>query len=131
MFTFTFLFALFSLSGSSIAATSKLFIGKIASGVHDLWAMLFLGNTASGQNDSLQSFLDWMGNDATQISNEAASQKLQVDTPVLLSDEQIDLAYQSGWSGRDLTVFTDKRVLVVDAQGKKTKGARTEEYMSE
>ncbi|MGX7204759.1 PH domain-containing protein [Enterococcus pingfangensis] len=51
-----------------------------------------------------------MGN-ATQHSNEAIEKELQ---DVLISNERIDLAFKLV---RDLVVFTDKRLILVDKQG--------------
>ncbi|MBM7711030.1 PH domain-containing protein [Enterococcus xiangfangensis] len=51
-----------------------------------------------------------MGN-ATQHSNEAIEKELQ---DVLISNERVDLAFKLV---RDLIVFTDKRLILVDKQG--------------
>ena len=51
-----------------------------------------------------------MGN-ATQHSNEAIEKELQ---DVLISNERVDLAFKLV---RDLIVFTDKRLILIDKQG--------------
>jgi hypothetical protein len=61
--------------------------------------------------------VDWIGDNATQVSVASVEHQLKVVTPILLPDEKVEMAYQSGINGRDLTVFTTKRLLSVDAQG--------------
>ena len=41
-------------------------------------------------------------------------QRLKTATPVLLDNETVELAFQAG---RDSTVFTDKRLLIIDVKG--------------
>lgn len=73
--------------------------------------------SAEDRRTAAGKFFDWIGNNATQISVQDAEQQLKVKTPVLLPDEKVELAYRCGYNGRDLTVFTNKRFLSVDAQG--------------
>lgn len=63
---------------------------------------------------SLGSILDWIGEDACQLDAPSVETKLKQEYPVLVSDEKIELAFKCG---RDFTVFTDKRFMIVDVQG--------------
>merc|ERR1711974_130823 len=69
----------------------------------------------AGKNaGSLENFLNWIGDDARQIDSATVDQTLHVDPPILRQDEKVDLAFKSG---RDMFVFTTKRLLKVDVQG--------------
>jgi len=72
----------------------------------------------------IEGFLAWLGDDAHEISAEAASKALHESPPILQADEGVDLAFKVG---RDMFVFTTKRVLFVDVQGWTGKKV---EYMS-
>ena len=58
--------------------------------------------------------IDWFGDNAKQISASEVDQMLKTEMPVLLSNETVELAFKSG---RDYTVITDKRLMLVDVQG--------------
>jgi hypothetical protein len=59
-------------------------------------------------------FLDWIGGDSHQISAGEVAQKLSSDPAMLLPDETVDLAFKCG---RDLHVFTTRRLMKIDVQG--------------
>jgi hypothetical protein len=59
-------------------------------------------------------FLDWMGDNAKQIEPGEIESKLKKEYPVLLANETVELAFKSG---RDTTLFTDKRMMVIDVKG--------------
>jgi len=63
---------------------------------------------------SMNTFLNWIGDDHHQISQEDITNKLRSDPEILLSDEPVDLAFKCG---RDMPLFTTKRLLHVDVQG--------------
>jgi hypothetical protein len=58
--------------------------------------------------------MDWFGDNAKQVSTAEVGEMFKTQMPVLMSDEIVELAFKSG---RDYTVFTDKRILIVDVQG--------------
>jgi len=70
-----------------------------------------LPDIAPGQVDL---FLNWLGSDTHQISSDEAEQKLKSDPDILLNEETVDLAFKCG---RDLTVYTTKRLLLINVQG--------------
>jgi hypothetical protein len=58
--------------------------------------------------------MDWFGDNASQVSAAEVDTIFKTEMPVLLQNEVVEIAFKSG---RDYTVFTDKRVLRVDVQG--------------
>lgn len=58
--------------------------------------------------------LSWVTGDGVEISNEVVIQKLRDETPILQSDESVETCYQVG---RDMIIYTSKRILFVDRQG--------------
>jgi hypothetical protein len=58
--------------------------------------------------------VDWLGNNASQLDPSLVQAQLTSVTPVLLQGERVHLAFKAG---RDTTVFTDKRLLLMDVQG--------------
>jgi hypothetical protein len=58
--------------------------------------------------------VDWLGNNAIQLDPSLVQTQLTSVTPVLLQNERVHLAFKAG---RDTTVFTDKRLLLMDVQG--------------
>ncbi|MGM0209325.1 hypothetical protein IGI96_003850 [Enterococcus sp. DIV0421] len=56
-------------------------------------------------------FIDGLMGNATQLSSESVSKELQ---DVLISGERIDLSFKLV---RDLIVFTNKRLIIIDKQG--------------
>jgi Bacterial PH domain len=63
---------------------------------------------------SFGKLMDWLGDNAQQLSPAAVEQQFKKDAPVLMENEKVHLAFRSG---RDLTVFTDLRYLTIDKQG--------------
>jgi hypothetical protein len=66
------------------------------------------------QEDKASSFLDWMGEEYTQITTAEAAEKLATDPNVLLEGETIELCFKSQ---KDLVIFTTKRFLRIDTEG--------------
>jgi hypothetical protein len=58
--------------------------------------------------------IDWLGDNAKQIDATEVARMFKADYPILLDDENVEIAFKSG---RDTTCFTDKRVLIVDVKG--------------
>lgn len=71
-------------------------------------------SAAAGAPAGIDGFLAWIGDDAHEISAEEVNKKLHDETPILQADERVDLCFKVG---RDMTIFTTKRVLLVDVQG--------------
>ena len=63
---------------------------------------------------TLGNIIDWFGDNAKQVSAKEAETKFKTEMPVLLENERVELVFRSG---RDYTVFTDRRVMLVDVQG--------------
>ena len=55
---------------------------------------------------SMESFINFLGNDGVALDTAAVEQQLKTLTPVLMPDERVLLAYKCG---RDTTVLTDTR----------------------
>mmetsp|Transcript_44405 Transcript_44405/g.96504 ORF Transcript_44405/g.96504 Transcript_44405/m.96504 type:complete len:773 (+) Transcript_44405:115-2433(+) len=66
------------------------------------------------QSGNVEKFLEWVGNDARCLPASEIEQQLKSTNPMLQADEQVGMAYQAG---RDMIIFTTKRVLSVDVQG--------------
>lgn len=58
--------------------------------------------------------IDWLGDNAKQIDAAEVEQKFKTDTPILLANETVQIAFQSG---RDTKAFTNKRLLLVNVKG--------------
>eukprot|EP00977_Amphora_coffeiformis_P010743 scaffold2518_cov178-Amphora_coffeaeformis.AAC.2 len=58
--------------------------------------------------------VDWIGDNARQVDPKTVEERLKTEFPILLAHENVELAFQSG---RDLKVFTDIRILMVDVKG--------------
>jgi hypothetical protein len=58
--------------------------------------------------------IDWFGDNAKQIQATEVESTFKNEMPILLNDETVQIAFKSG---RDYTVFTDKRLLIVDVKG--------------
>lgn len=81
---------------------------KVQPGTKDpVWSQAQNTHTAS-------SIMDWMGQNARECSPQKMEHQLKNVYSVLMKDETVQLAYQCG---RDYTVFTDQRILMVDTQG--------------
>jgi hypothetical protein len=63
---------------------------------------------------SVEKFFEWLGQDARCIPASQIEQQLKSVNPMLQVDEHVGMAYQVG---RDMIIFTTKRVLSVDVQG--------------
>lgn len=66
---------------------------------------------ASAGPGAVGSALDWLGNNARKIDVREAQAKLQTNPPILQPGETLKLAYKVG---KDTTMFTTHRILVVD-----------------
>jgi len=66
------------------------------------------------EEGGVRGFLAWLGDDAHQIKAEDANKLLHTSPPILQSDETVDLAFKVG---RDMCLFTTKRVIFVDVKG--------------
>jgi len=58
--------------------------------------------------------MDWFGDNAHQVDAATVDKVFKTTMPVLLADEKVELGFKSG---RDYTVFTDSRLMIVDVQG--------------
>jgi len=59
-------------------------------------------------------FLDWLGNDSRAVDAQEVDKRLHAEPAILFDDEVVDTALKCG---RDMWVFTNKRVLAIDVQG--------------
>ena len=62
----------------------------------------------------VEGFLSWLGDDTHQIDHNIVNARLHQETPLLLDDELVELAFKCG---RDMWIYTNKRILQVDVQG--------------
>jgi len=58
--------------------------------------------------------LEYLGSDQSEIDASVVDQALHSGSPVLLDDERVLLAFKAG---RDMSLFTNLRVMTVDVQG--------------
>jgi len=80
-----------------------------------------IGQPTAGLGD----FLSWVSDDAHEINAEAVDTKLREDTKILQHDEKVDMCFKIG---RDLCIFTTKRVIYVDVKGWSGQKVRYESY---
>lgn len=64
--------------------------------------------------NAVSSFISWLGDDASAVDPSELDQRLHTGTPMLQADEHIAMAYRVG---RDMVIFTTKRILTMDTQG--------------
>lgn len=70
--------------------------------------------SGNGQADPLD-VLHWLGGDASEVDPRKVQEKFSDrNTPILLPGERVEMAFKVG---RDFTVLTTKRILLVDKQG--------------
>eukprot|EP00928_Gymnodinium_smaydae_P030606 TRINITY_DN22712_c0_g1_i2.p1 TRINITY_DN22712_c0_g1~~TRINITY_DN22712_c0_g1_i2.p1 ORF type:complete len:796 (-),score=102.69 TRINITY_DN22712_c0_g1_i2:189-2576(-) len=62
----------------------------------------------------VEAFLNWIGNNSSEIDASTVDTNLHTSPPILQEDEKVEKAYKSG---RDMVVHTTKRVLFIDVQG--------------
>lgn len=58
--------------------------------------------------------IDWLGDNAKQVDAKDVEQEFKTAFPILLEDEQVEIAFKSG---RDTKCFTNKRILFIDVKG--------------
>ena len=58
--------------------------------------------------------IDWLGDNANQVDAGGMEKHFKTAFPILLGDENVELAFKSG---RDSKCFTNRRVLLVDVKG--------------
>lgn len=68
----------------------------------------------TGSSVSVSGFLGWLGDDSHQISSADVEAQLRQQTPLLLPEETVDLAFKCG---RDMCVYTSMRIIFIDVQG--------------
>lgn len=70
----------------------------------------FTGTSSS----AIGSFMAWLGNDNEEIDPVELNCQLQTHTHALTTNENVVMGFKSG---RDTTVFTNKRILIIDVKG--------------
>jgi hypothetical protein len=82
----------------------------------DVGAPVVLTNNSdySRPSSTFGKILEYIGNDQGEIDPTAVDHELHNGTPILLDDEKVLLAFKAG---RDMSVFTNLRVMTVDVQG--------------
>ena len=63
---------------------------------------------------SLGSAFDWLRDNAMQVDPRTIEDQFKTTFPILLADEQVELAFKSG---RDTKIFTNRRLLLVNVKG--------------
>lgn len=66
------------------------------------------------KESSAGKIMDWFGDNAKQLSAKEVEATFKAEMPVLLKNETVQIAFKSG---RDYTVFTDMRCMIIDVQG--------------
>jgi len=66
------------------------------------------------KQSSVGNMMDWVGDNAKQVDAATVEETFKTTMPVLLQNEKVQLGFKSG---RDYTVFTDSRLMVVDVIG--------------
>jgi len=66
------------------------------------------------EQSALGNAIDWLGDNSKQIETEEVEKMFKIDSPMLLKNENVMLAFRCG---RDTCVLTDKRVFLVDVKG--------------
>lgn len=72
------------------------------------------GAVASASRGSVDKLMDWLGDNAKQVDPGTMEEMLKNRYPILLEDEKVHMSFKSG---RDYSVFTDTRYLLIDVQG--------------
>eukprot|EP00934_Nitzschia_sp_Nitz4_P001155 Nitzschia sp. Nitz4//scaffold22_size323478//204694//207041//NITZ4_000557-RA/size323478-augustus-gene-0.208-mRNA-1//1//CDS//3329543085//1155//frame0 len=62
----------------------------------------------------LSTFSSWISGDSYTFDNEAIAERFKKETPVLLAEEEVEIAFKTG---RDFLIFTNHRIIRVDVQG--------------
>jgi hypothetical protein len=66
------------------------------------------------KQSAMGNMMDWLGDNAKQIDTAQVEQKFKTEIPILLANETVEIAFQSG---RDTKAFTNKRLLLVNVKG--------------
>jgi len=69
---------------------------------------------AGSSSSSFESFMSWLGNDHQEICPVKINELLSTKAPVIVKGENVIRAFQAG---RDMTVFTNKRILTINVKG--------------
>ena len=69
---------------------------------------------AGSSSSSFENFMSWLGDDHQEIDPVKLNEQLTTVTPVLVAGENVIMGFKSG---RDSTVFTNKRILTIDVKG--------------
>jgi len=70
--------------------------------------------TLDSNNSAIANFFSYFSNNQRAIDPNVMNQKLHKETRILLDDERVIMSFQAG---RDLTLFTNLRVMIIDVQG--------------
>jgi hypothetical protein len=62
----------------------------------------------------VERLFQWLGGDQRELDPEALDSELHTTTRILLDDEKVLMAFKAG---RDSTLFTNLRVVILDVQG--------------
>jgi len=71
-------------------------------------------SASSSATHKLDDFLNFLGDDAKQISPATVEAQLRSNPPILEQDERVEMAFRCG---RDSTLFTSKRIIYIDVKG--------------
>lgn len=62
----------------------------------------------------MDSFMSWITNNSSAVDTAVLDSQLHSDPPILLDEERVSRAFRQG---RDMFVYTDRRVILMDVQG--------------
>jgi len=103
----------FGTGRADIVAVNK-FLSEQLIGSADGTSVVPNGLFPPREEGAIGKFFSWLGDDHHQIPAEEVTQKLSSDPPMLLPDETVDIAFKCG---RDMIIFTTKRLMKIDTQG--------------
>jgi len=66
------------------------------------------------QPGGLEQLFQWLGGDQRELDPSEINRELHTTTRILLDDETVLMAFKAG---RDMSLFTNLRVLIMDVQG--------------
>jgi hypothetical protein len=70
--------------------------------------------SASPDPQGFERLFQWLGSDQRELDPAELDQEFHTNTKILLDDEKVLMAFKAG---RDVTLFTNQRVMTIDVQG--------------
>jgi len=100
--------------GKADLAGINRFLGAQLFGTYDGPGAATPQNPAYTSDAAVSGFMEWLCSDSRAVNAQDVDKRLHTEPAILLDDEVVDTALKCG---RDMWVFTNKRVLAIDVQG--------------